>query len=543
MLLVGALPALVPAHAQTSPVVDVRSQYTLNRYGFATVNETVKFINNGSSSAQGPDLTFGFGNLSSKIVAYSLTGSSFAQPPASSAGPFTVSGLSAAAGNSSSYVLSVLLNDVVGTESNGSLSVLTLSSPSLTPGVSRLVNVVQMPTSTAFKSVPAGLKANITGANNAYYQTVSSGQAQTAVTSVRSVVQSNVADFHPLTIYSAERTVTVGAGGMPTVVDKVEFRNRGTSPLTGFYVTPLTTSTAKVTILTQTEPRLLSPLTIQLTNGAIDLSSVAVGYPSSGVQAGLNYTVSYSYALGASYYSQSGGQVTMNIPLTAPIRAFVDSYSIKVSVPTGVKVTQGAPQPMTNLTPWQGGRTALGYDLTPGWGIETAVPGASVIFVLLLLGLFVSRATLTEEEETEEESSTERTSDLIKAFEEKTTLINGLWPEITAKDVNELNKEYFNELRGRLDAFRSRALQRLNEVKQKATTQKFSELLNQIQATEREVDRAAKDKLNLYDQFYMNRMRKEVFDRLLPQYTKRLEKALNQLSDELHLVQREAKLS
>ena len=37
-------------------------------------------------------------------------------------------------------------------------------------------------------------------------------------------------------------------------------------------------------------------------------------------------------------------------------------------------------------------------------------------------------------------------------------------------------------------------------------------------------------------------MRKEVYDRLLPQYTKRLERALNQLSDELHTVQRESKL-
>jgi len=82
----------------------------------------------------------------------------------------------------------------------------------------------------------------------------------------------------------------------------------------------------------------------------------------------------------------------------------------------------------------------------------------------------------------------------------------------------------------------------LNEVKQKSTSQRFYEVVNQIHQTEREVDRAAKDKLNLYQQYYTRQMRKEVFDRLLPQYTKRLERALNQLSDELHTVQREAKL-
>ena len=131
---------------------------------------------------------------------------------------------------------------------------------------------------------------------------------------------------------------------------------------------------------------------------------------------------------------------------------------------------------------------------------------------------------------------------MIKAFVDKTELINGLWAEIDGKEPNEIDKAYFDGLRSRLDSFRSRALQRLNEVRQKSTSQKFSEVVGQIQLTEREVDRAAKDKLNLYQQYHLRQMRKEVYDRLLPQYTKRLERALNQLSDELHTVQREAKL-
>ena len=184
----------------------------------------------------------------------------------------------------------------------------------------------------------------------------------------------------------------------------------------------------------------------------------------------------------------------------------------------------------------------MAYGLTVGWAVGDGVPAASAIFVLLVIGLFVSRTSTTEEEETEEESSTESASAMIKAFDDKTSLINSIWPEVASADVNELDKAYFDEIRGRLDAFRNRALQRLNEVKQKSTTQRFFDLLNQMHTTEREVDRAAKDKLNLYEQFYTRRMRKEVFDRLLPQYSKRLEKALNDLSDELHVVQREAKL-
>jgi hypothetical protein len=195
------------------------------------------------------------------------------------------------------------------------------------------------------------------------------------------------------------------------------------------------------------------------------------------------------------------------------------------------------------VTPWQGGTTQFSYGLSLGWAVDAGIPAASIIFVLLFIGLFALRTTPAQEEEgEEEESSSELAADMIKAFDEKTNLINGLWPEISAKDPNEMDKAYFDELRGRLDSFRSRALQRLNEVKQKSTSQKFFDVVNQIQVTEREVDRAAKDKLNLYQQFYMRQMRKEVYDRLLPQYTKRLEKALNQLTDELHTVQRESKL-
>jgi len=257
-----------------------------------------------------------------------------------------------------------------------------------------------------------------------------------------------------------------------------------------------------------------------------------------------NYTLVYQYPLPQQYYTASGGQITMNLPTAAPIAAFVNSYVVGYSLPTGVKVVQGPPSAFSNVepAPWESGTFTMSYGLSAGWAVDAGIPAASAIFVLLLIGLFVSRTTLTEEEETEEESSTERASAMIKAFDEKTSLINGIWPEVAAADPNELNAAYFDGLRGRLDTFRSRALQRLNEVKQKSTTQKFFDLLNEIHTTEREVDRASKDKLNLYEQYYTRRMRKEVFDRLLPQYTKRLEKALNQLTDELHVVQREAKL-
>ena len=549
LLLLAALPAAFTAHAQGTPSVAVTSVYTLDRYGFATVNESVMFTNNGSSAVGAPSLTFGFGNLSSRVAAYNLTvpnGFSLATP-SSQGGPFTVTGgQPISAGGNATFVLSVLFNNVVTTAKNGSLEVLVLASPSISAKVDALSNEVDMPASTAFGSSPLGMTANLGGTTNTYTSTAKE-VTPTAVTSVRAVTSSSAADFNPLHVFSATRTITASGNGTPLVTDTVDLQNLGTNPLGLLYVDIAAPSSTKVTVLPGPNPPLVSPITLSLSNGAIPLTPFASNYPTPGVSTESNFTISYQYPLGAKFYSVSGGQVTVKVPESLPVRAFVDSYTVSLALPQGASASKSAPTtlgtPGNPVTPWQGGVVNFAYGLSFGWAINAGVPAASVIFVLLLLGLFVSRtATGQVEEAEEEETSTELASDMIKAFDEKTTLINGLWPEIEGKDPNEVGKAYFDELRGRLDTFRSRALQRLNEVKQKPSTQRISEVVNQIQTTESEVDRAAKDKLNLYQQYYLRLMRKEVYDRLLPQYTKRLERALNQLSDELHTVQREAKL-
>lgn len=547
LLVLSFLPVMGTATAQGSSQVYVRSLYTLNRYGFATVNESVRITNNGTSAIQVPSLTIGLGNLSSKVVATTVTsGFSIGSPP-STGGPFTVtSSQSIQAGSNVTFVLSALLDNVVSTAKNGSLEVLTLSSPSISAPVNKIVNVVQMPVSTYFRSNPLGLTARLTGSNNTYTSTASN-VTPSAVASVRAVSSSPVQEFIPLHVYSAQRTITAAANGTPLVTDEIQFENLGTIALGNLSISPLALPTVKVTIVTATatEPVLLPPFAQGLSGGALDLATFVVGYPNDGVQPDTNFTLTYQYPLGSQYYSVSGGQVSMSIPDSPPLKAFVDSYNITLSLPSSARVVQGTPTRLSSVTPWQAGTTSLAYSLSAGWFIDGGIPVASVVFVLLLIGLFVARTTTLEaggEEAEAEESSSEQASSMINAFDEKTSLINGLWPEIEGKDPNQLDKAYFDELRGRLDAFRSKALTRLNEVKQKSTSQKFFEVVNQIQATEREVDRAAKDKLNLYQQYYLKQMRKEVFDRLLPQYTKRLERALNQLSDELHTVQREAKL-
>jgi len=525
-----------------SPQVQVTSQYILNRYGYSIINETVGFTNNETVAITVPNVSVGLGNLSAEVVSYNLTGNGF-RSGAITQGAYTVlGGQPLAAGANATFMLRALLNGVASTAANGTLEVQVLIRPSMNLTVSRLSEAIEMPVSTSFTSVPSGLTEGNHGNVTAYSATAANLPVLAAVTQLKSIRQASGQDFHPLMVYRAVRTITVGSNMNPIVTDQISLENLGDTSLTWLYISPLITAGGTVTVIPPAVPHLLNPAPVVLDKGGIDLASTsAVGSP---VSPDANLTLAYQYPLPKEYYQSTGGQVTLSMPTAAPITAFINSYVVEFSLPVGFKIVQGAPATYTNVepAPWEAANFTISYGLAVGWALANGIPAASLIFLLLLIGLFASRTTMTEEEETEEESSTERASAMIKAFDDKTSLINGIWPEVAAADPNELNKVYFDEIRGRLDAFRNRALQRLNEVKQKSTTQKFFDLLNQIHTTEREVDRAAKDKLNLYEQYYTRRMRKEVYERLLPQYTKRLEKALNELSDELHIVQREAKL-
>ncbi|MDG6975028.1 MAG: hypothetical protein JRN27_02885 [Nitrososphaerota archaeon] len=546
LLVLAFVPAMGAVHAQGAPSIEVKSVYTLNTYGFAVVNETVIYTNNSTSPLTPPSVEVGIGSLSSLVAACSMYVPQQEACSGPSGGPYAVaySG-SIPPGNSTSVKVSVLLNNVV-TNENGTLQVSALTSPSVSTKVASLVNQIQLPQSTYFEATPKGFGETNNPTNTTYSFTETNVPTQAANTTVAYIPKGSEGSFNPLRVFYVNRTVTALPSGDPLITDEIQFENLGIQPLTSLSVSILGPASTQVTILTVkgNEPVLLSPTTEPLSNGAIDLTPFALGYPSNGVQSGANFTLRFQYPLGAAYYSVKGGEVTLSIPEAPPVKAFIGSYSILLSLPQGARQAAAPPGGLGAVTPWQGGEATISYAITAGWFLDGGVPMASVVFILLLIGLFAVRTTASpgEEEEEEEETSSELASGMITAFDEKTNVINGLWPEIDGKDPNEFDRAYFDELRGRLDSLRSKALQRLNETRQKSASQKFSEVVNQIQATEREVDRAAKDKLNLYQQYHLRQMRKEVFDRLLPQYSKRLERALNQLSDELHTVQREAKL-
>lgn len=545
VLIIVVAPSFVPVGSSSSPQVFVNSQYIIGRYGYAVINETVTFRNNLSFAVPIPDVQLGFtSNITSLIGQYNVTGSGYtvAVSHGGNQSVYVVSagGKTLAPAESSTFSLKALLPYIV-EQSGQSLKIAVMTRPFINLKFNTMNMIVRMPPSTQLASSPPGFKESYTGLNVTYYSSLSKAGPVTAMSEMASVQSNSQMDFHPLRVYSASRVVSISSGGIPVVEDSLTFKNEGITALSILVVNALTSPNAPVTVVPSAEPPLLNPVTLTMNNYGIDLTSSALQSP---VQPGANFSVSYTYALSPKYYTVSGADVSVDIPLSPPIQATVGKYTVAMRIPEGVKPIVSAPTSLSNVNIFSTGNVRFEYALSIGWALDRSIPVASLLFVVSFVSLLAAKQRGADEgeEEEREETAPEIVSLMIKAFEEKTGLINGFFDEIVAADPNTLNKAFFDDMRQRLDTFRGKAIQRLNEAKQRSTTKTFADLLNSIHDTEREVDRAARDILNLYEQYYTRRMRKDVFDRLLPNYRKRLDKSLNRLSDELNVAQREAKL-
>ena len=129
----------------------------------------------------------------------------------------------------------------------------------------------------------------------------------------------------------------------------------------------------------------------------------------------------------------------------------------------------------------------------------------------------------------------------MKAFDEKTGLETQYMAELSTATKGSISKTEFDRMRNEVSELRARALQRLSEMRQDLGSGRQYDLLRKVGEAEKEEDRAFRDLLNLYLQYHGNRMNEETFKRLQPNYRKRVESAVNHLSDLLHETQTEEK--
>jgi hypothetical protein len=521
----------------------------INGFGFVVLNETITFSNTGSSSLQIPSVQVGIpdsvASHSSGFVLSSKDPYSQASSDNGSVTTFTItSGTpTLAAGSSSSVSLKSYLPGILNVTAgaSGNLSALILLTPSFSQKVTTLDTEVSIPLGGAISGLPIAFQPIPTPTSDLYAVTTSnttaSIQTQEVSFNTTGITQ---AVWQPVKVYSVLRTIIPGANGVPQVEDLVSLRNLASYAITDLPVTLLTSGVTNVTIVPSSTPPTINPTVVTLTDGALDIGDPPF---ESQIQAGDNFTFAMVYSLPKSDISTSGDTVSVAIPYGLPIQAIVQNYTVTLELPTGMHPVGAASKVVTNATEIVPGTITLQYTISPGWAAGQAVPAAALLFAAAFIVLAFQRSETAsqEEEDEEDEELSDRLADLIKALEEKISIFQQFQTDMAQKAQGTVTRNDFIKIRNELDALKLRSTNRLNAVRQAAESQRYRELLNQLQEAEREEDRAAKDLLNLYDQYQSKRMREETFKRLLPNYKKRVDSATNHLSDLLNLAQREGK--
>lgn len=533
LLLAFGMLSEMQVNAQQRPDVSLTSQYIIGRYGYGVINETITFHNNSTSPVSIPSFRIGFSQDIARLASYYNATSGFRVYRSDNLSMYHVSPeeQTLQAGAKSVFMLKLFLPNIV-KSTNTSIYVYLMLSPSINLSLSTSKLVIKMPASTQLKNVPSGYGYTTTGTNTTYYRDDKNVQNLEAKSTIAQIQTSNQMDFHPLTVFYASRIFSLSNNGQLVVTDSITFRNNGVTTLTTLTVSPLARLNSRITIVASSQPPLINPVTLSLSGYGIPLSASGLNSP---VAAGTNYTISYSYVLDSKYISISGDTLTISVPYLPPIPTTVEKYTIATQTQPGVRILSGQPLNLQNVNIFSSGYVNYKLEITVAWSADYFIPLASLVFLVLLFGFVAVKGQAVEEEEKE---PVENISSMIKAFEEKNSVIVSALEEMKEKKEG---KTYFDEVRSRIDAFRNRAIQRLGEAKQSTTSQDIAEVLNMIQNTEREVDRAAKDLINLYEQYSTNRINKETFERLMPSYRKRLDRSLNILSDLLNEAQRQSK--
>ena len=528
----------------TSPVITLNHTYTITPFGLGLLNDTISFKNNGTATEQIPNVELGIPeNISSHATGFALEPSSQYSMTSDNINGVTLITItpgspSLAAGLSSKVTLATYFTGILNftlAKTTG-ITALLLLSPSLNQKVSTIQRNIVLPSSGTLTPAPKGFNASAAAQLPTY--TNASSDVMPVISTEKVVFNAtDEATFQPIQIFSVVRTIAPSSNGTPQVEDLVTFRNLADYEISSLPLTLLGNVT-QVTVLPSSGTPLINPTPVTLTNGALSLTTAPFV---AAVKPGDNFTFEISYSVPSSLVTTSATTVTVEMPYTLPIDSVAQEYTAQISLPAGFDAVGDSVFHTANASSLTQTKLSLSYNVVPGSGADQAVPIATAVFAAAFILMIMRRPETESEKESEEgeEESSTKLTDLTKSFEDKIALIEKIVEEMEEKEQGTVARADLIKNRSELDSLRSRAMHRLSEAKQSSKSQRFTDLLSQIQEAAREEDRAAKDLLNLYEQYQTRRMREDTFERLLPNYKKRLGTATNKLSDLLGLIPKE----
>jgi hypothetical protein len=545
-VLAGLALGFAPAFSQAAPSssgvasVSLLHNYMITPYGFGVLNDSFTFTNNGTSSVQIPTLQVGLPNkISARTTGlvlvpnnqFSLTQAQINgntsvtitpdQPTLNPGGNITVA-LEGFVNNILNYTTSVGFTGVSPS--------LVMVSPSVNVNLTNFDSSLSVPSGAQFLTVPPNFGASSTGQDLTLAKTDTIASASEAYLTLNAT-----SSVTPLRVTHLVRTIVPSANCTPMVEDEFTVHNYGNNTLGQVHLNLLAPGLESVTEIPSTSVPLVNPLTVTLSSGIVVFTSANIGgelLPNS------NVTLTFAYPLPSSLIAVSGSSVTLTIPYKPLIGALVSNYSIILAPTKGIVPSGQTSFNDLTVTPLTPGDVKFTYTVSVGWAADQAIPAGILVFAVAFAMFAIQRPADAGEEG---EKAMRKTSDVLRAFDEKTGLETQYMEEFASAPKGSISKAEFDRMRNEVSELRSRAIQRLNEMKQVLGSGRQYDVLTRVAEAEKEEDRAFRDLLNLYMQYHGNRMNEETFKRLQPNYRKRVDAAINRLSDLLHETKTEEK--
>jgi nitrogen regulatory protein PII-like uncharacterized protein len=329
------------------------------------------------------------------------------------------------------------------------------------------------------------------------------------------IILFTIADFSSVT-----RTIRVSTDGKVMVRESFKVFNKGVSAITSLRIFPAY-ATNNVTVIENRDPPLRVPLVLTLVNDRIDMQS-AYGLP---IQYLEEKVIHYEYAVKA---TTDGSSLSVSIPAKSPVNSVVRNLAIRVEAPQNYKLLEGQnPTVLPIVTPL--GTGSLEYKIRPSasWASANIFPIATGLFVITLLSL--AGYAMRGKEKTSE--AQENLLSLVKAYEEKVSIIGSVIGELKTADIDKLQRSKFDGMKKDIALVRSKAGQRAADEK-KTIIQKMPEMqkvLTDISNIDASLDRVVQQYLQVYEQHLAKRTTREV----LRSAASKLEKDINAKTSEL----------
>lgn len=330
------------------------------------------------------------------------------------------------------------------------------------------------------------------------------------------IILFTIADFS-----SISRTIRVSTDGKVIVRDSYKLLNKGVSAITSLHIFPAY-SVKNVTIIEPQGPPLRTSLTLNLVNDRIDMQS-AYGVPIQYLEEKL---IQYEYVVRATI--SDGASLSVNIPTKSPVNFVVRNVTIKVEAPQNYRLLEGQnPAILPLMTPLSAG--SVQYKLRPSasWASTDVFPIATGFFVISLVSL-VGYSMRSKEEASK---AKENLLDLVKAYEEKVSIVRTIIGELKATDLDKLQRSKFENMKKNVTLVRSKTGQRVADAR-KIILEKMPEMqnaLNEISNMDAGFEKVIQQYMQAYEQHLAKRTTREV----LRSTTSKLEKDINARTSEL----------